>query len=81
MHVFLGKGICVMDASLSSPQAYSVNAFVQAYGISRAQVYVEIKARRLKTYRVGRRRFIASTDAEAWQQHACEADGPAQKSD
>jgi hypothetical protein len=68
------------DASLSPPRAYSVNAFAQAYGISRAQVYVEINAHRLETYCVGRRRFIAHTDAEDWQQRARKADGLAKKS-
>ena len=64
----------------SSLGAYSVKAFVQTFGISRAQVYAEIKAGRLRPYHVGRRCFIAFADAEDWQQCARETDGLAQQS-
>ena len=48
-------------------QAYDVQSFAKAYGISRAQVYVEIKCGRLRNFKVGRRTLISREAAEAWQ--------------
>jgi hypothetical protein len=48
-------------------QAYDVQSFAKAYGISRAQVYVEIKFGRLRIFKVGRRTLISREAAEAWQ--------------
>jgi hypothetical protein len=52
---------------MTDVQAYDVQSFAKAYGISRAQVYVEIKFRRLRIFKVGRRTLISRESAAAWQ--------------
>ena len=48
-------------------QAYDIPSFVAAHKISRAQVYKEIKAGRLRIFKVGRRTLISCEAAEAWR--------------
>jgi len=48
-------------------QAYDVQSFAKAYGISRAQVYDEIKLGRLRIFKVGRRTLISREAALSWQ--------------
>ena len=48
-------------------QAYDIRTFAKAYGISRSQVYLEIKSRRLAIFKVGRRTLISRDAAEAWR--------------
>jgi hypothetical protein len=52
---------------MSDVQAYDVQSFAKAYGISRAQVYVEIKFHRLRIFKVGRRTLISRESAAEWQ--------------
>lgn len=52
---------------LESLKAFSIPQFCDAYGVGRTQVFEEIKTGRLKTYKVGRRRFISATAGDAWQ--------------
>jgi hypothetical protein len=52
---------------MSEVQAYDVQSFAKAYGISRAQIYIEIKAGRLRIFKVGRRTLISCEAAEAWR--------------
>lgn len=47
-------------------QAYWIDDFSAAYGPSRATVYREIKAKRLRAFKVGRRTAISRESAEAW---------------
>ena len=52
---------------MSEIQAYDVQSFVKAYGISRAQTYIEIKAGRLRIFKVGRRTLISREAADMWR--------------
>lgn len=47
--------------------AYKIHAFCKFFGIGKSKVYQEIKAGRLKTYKIGRSTLIAGEDAMAWQ--------------
>ena len=47
----------------SEKLAYSINSFCEASETSRTKVYDEIKAGRLKTVKVGRRRLITPDQA------------------
>lgn len=47
-------------------RAYSVAEFAAAYGICRAQVYVEIKTGRLAARKIGRRSLISIEEAQRW---------------
>jgi hypothetical protein len=57
-----------VDRAESGPplRAYTINAFIKAFPISRTSVYAEIKAGRLKTRKVAGRTLIATEDAESW---------------
>jgi excisionase family DNA binding protein len=44
----------------------SISEFCQRYGIGRTTVYEEIKHRRLRARKVGKRTLIAEDDAEGW---------------
>ena len=55
---------------LSRPKkinAYSVEHFAESHGVSRSQVFVEIKNHRLRTMKVGRRRLISDEAAADWR--------------
>ena len=53
---------------MSDIQAYDVQTFAKAYGISRAQIYVEIKSGRLRIFKVGKRTLISRESATAWRE-------------
>ena len=46
--------------------AYGIADAVQATSVGRSFLYEEIKAGRLKTFKVGTRTLIATTDLMAW---------------
>jgi excisionase family DNA binding protein len=46
--------------------AYGINDAVQATSVGRTFLYGEIKAGRLKTFKVGTRTLIKSEDLDAW---------------
>ena len=46
--------------------AYGIADAVQATSVGRSFLYEEIKAGRLKTFKVGTRTLIAATDLMAW---------------
>jgi hypothetical protein len=48
-------------------QAYTVNEFVEVYGVGRTNTFEEIGNGRLLSYRVGRSRFISAHAASDWQ--------------
>lgn len=52
---------------VESLRALSIEQFASLYGIGRTRVFEEIKAGRLLTYCVGRRRYISIGAAEQWQ--------------
>jgi excisionase family DNA binding protein len=45
---------------------YSIDELMRALKLSRQVVYDEINAGRLKTYKVGRRRFASAEALRAW---------------
>jgi excisionase family DNA binding protein len=47
-------------------RAMSIDAFCCRYGIGRTSVYEEIKHRRLRAVKVGKRTLISEDDAEDW---------------
>ena len=46
--------------------AYSIAGAVQVTSVGRSKLYEEIKAGRLKTFKVGTRTLIAAEDLAAW---------------
>jgi excisionase family DNA binding protein len=46
--------------------AYTVDELCRACGISRAKLYEEIKAQRLKVKKIGTRTLIPIDEAKAW---------------
>lgn len=50
----------------SPPQAYSIEAFCDRFGLGRSKTYEEIRLGRLKIRKVGARTLIAHEDALAW---------------
>ena len=47
---------------------YSMSEFVRDFGISRSAVYQEIKAGRLRVFKIGTATRIAGEDAMAWRE-------------
>ena len=47
-------------------RAMSIDEFCQRYGIGRTTAYEEIKQRRLRGLKVGKRTLITEDDAEDW---------------
>ena len=47
--------------------AFTVEQFMAAFKVGRTSAYEEISAGRLKTYKVGRRRYISTRAAAEWQ--------------
>jgi excisionase family DNA binding protein len=65
-------GICEVIMSEAERQrrarqrAMSVREFCRAYGIGRTLAYEQLRARRLRARKVGRRTIITEDDAEEW---------------
>ncbi|WP_296703007.1 helix-turn-helix domain-containing protein [Thiocapsa sp. UBA6158] len=57
------------------PVGLSIEETIKATGLGRTSIYKEIAEGRLKTYRVGRRRFVAADALRQWvdshQQREC----------
>jgi len=54
---------------VSIRSVYPVNDFCRDFGVSRCTAYAEIKAGRLKAFKVGDRTMVAGEDALAWREH------------
>ena len=52
---------------MSQIKAYRVKDFCKAYGVSRSFAYNEMKAGRLKYFKVGSMRLISYEAAEEWR--------------
>ncbi len=48
-------------------QTFTVNQFIDSFKVGRTTTYQEIDSGRLKTYKVGRRRYISAHAAAEWQ--------------
>lgn len=53
--------------------SYTVDGFCQDFGVGRSTAYAEIRAERLKAFKVGDRTLIAGEDALAWRNRYREA--------
>jgi len=54
------------DVTVILKQNYSVDAFMDAYSISRNTFYAEVKAGNLKIFKYNRRTFVTRESAEDW---------------
>jgi hypothetical protein len=54
------------QAGRAHQRAMSIPKFCQRYGIGRTMAYVEIKQKRLRARKAGKRTIIAEDDAEDW---------------
>jgi excisionase family DNA binding protein len=50
----------------SQQRAMNIDEFCARYGVSRTTTYEEIKARRLRALKCGKRTLITEDDAEDW---------------
>lgn len=50
-----------------APRALGVEEFCRLYRIGRTSAYEEMASGRLRSYTLGRRRFISTAAAEQWQ--------------
>ncbi len=48
-------------------QTFTVNQFIDSFKVGRTTTYQEIDSGRLKTYKVGRSRYISAHAAAEWQ--------------
>lgn len=48
-------------------QALTIDEFTDTYKVGRTIAYEEIASGRLKTYKLGRRRYISAAAAAEWQ--------------
>jgi excisionase family DNA binding protein len=46
--------------------AYSVNQAARAFGLSKSMIYDQLRSRRLRSVRVGKRRIITRQQIDAW---------------
>lgn len=53
---------------MTAKLAVSVTDAAKCLSIGRSQVYVEIAAQRLRSFKVGRRRLISMTELMRWQE-------------
>jgi excisionase family DNA binding protein len=60
-------------------QAFTIAEFATAYKIGRTTLFEEIKAGRLKTYKVGRRRLISLHAGQDWQRSLEQRPGVSEK--
>ncbi len=56
------------------PGAYDVDGICDAYKISRSQFYLELKAGRIRAFKVGKRTLVSYEAAQEWQRQL-EAEG------
>ena len=56
-------------------QTYDIRTFCAAHSVSRSFAYLEIKAGRLKRFKLGKRTLISREAAETWRR-ACEQSSP-----
>ena len=52
---------------------YPVDEFCEDFGVSRTTAYAEIRAGRLRAFKIGERTMVAGEDAMAWRNRHREA--------
>jgi excisionase family DNA binding protein len=53
----------------SRQRAMSIDQFCERYGLGRTKTYEELKSKRLRGRKVGKRTIISEDDAEEWLRH------------
>ena len=71
-HVHASVGRLAMDQLRIRP-VYSVDEFSQDFAVSRSTAYAEIRAGRLRAFKIGERTMVAGEDAMAWRDRHREA--------
>jgi hypothetical protein len=56
-----------LQHSTDAPGAYDVDTLCAAFKISRSQFYKELKANRIRAYKIGKRTFVSYDAAQDWQ--------------
>ena len=56
-----------MSMSVVESQAYDIRSFCAAHCVSRSYAYLEIKAGRLRRFKVGRKTLISREAADRWR--------------
>ena len=56
-----------MEERVNERRNYRISDFTRIFRIGRSKVYLEIKAGRLKAFKVGRATLISKEAAERWQ--------------
>jgi excisionase family DNA binding protein len=51
---------------MQTKPAYSIPQFCEAYGVGRSLVYQEIRSKRLRATKIGRRTLISAEAAQEW---------------
>jgi len=70
-HVMGRDGRYTQGRDCAERCAYTVAEFMVAFRLSRSKTYAEMRAGRLPSYRVGKRRFTTVRAAVEWQR-SCE---------
>ncbi len=60
-------------------KAFTIDEFIDAYKVGRTITYEELASGRLKSYKLGRRRYISAEAAEAWQRQLERESNPAEE--
>ncbi len=55
-----------MEQQVRLRPAYALNSLCQEFDISRSTAYAEIKAGRLRAFKLGDKTMVAGEDAAAW---------------
>jgi len=66
---------------MAEEMSFDIKGFVNAFHISRAKIFSEIKANRLQTFKIGRRTLISKQAAETWMREAEEVTRRTRESD
>lgn len=59
-------------------KAFTIDEFTDTYKVGRTIAYEEIASGRLKTYKLGRRRYISANAAADWQRRLEAESNPAE---
>jgi hypothetical protein len=65
--------ISIAEHEYARQMAMSISQFCQRYGVGRTKVYEEIRGKRLRARKAGKRTIIGDEDANDWFQHLPQA--------
>jgi hypothetical protein len=67
------RAMSIAQQEHARQRGMSISQFCQRYGVGRTKAYEEIRAKRLRARKAGKRTIIDGDDAEDWFQHLPEA--------